>query len=167
MTKTNAQFKIKESPLEMEGHITITKTCSITGKILETQSFKNRIMLGTNTGKNLIMDRLAGDNSYSLNILYGEIGTGSTTPADGDVALATPSVREPKTTAVVASNVATFQFFFPNVDLPNGTYNEFGSFVDGSATIGTGQIFNRALFASPYAKASNEDTTVQLAITII
>ena len=123
-------------------------------------------MLGTNTGKDLILDRLVGTNTFSLNITHAELGTGSTTPADGDTALIAPVTREAKTTASVASNVATFQFFFPSADLPNGTYNEFGTFIDGSASLSTGQIFNRALFGSPYTKATNEDTTVQLDITI-
>ena len=127
---------------------------------------RKRIMLGTNTGKDLILDRLIGDNTYSLNILYAEIGSGTNTPADSDTALQTPASRVAKNTGVVSGNVATFQFFFADGVLANGSYNEFGTFVDGSATIGTGQIFNRALFGSTYVKASGEDTTVQLDITI-
>lgn len=167
MTKNiTHKFGLKEKSVGIEGRITLIKTNSLTGEVIETQSFKNRIMLGTATGKTLILDRLVGTNTYTLNILYGEIGTGTNTPTDGDTALQTPTTRETKTTASVSGNVATFQFFFPSADLPNGTYYEFGSFVDGTATIGTGKIFNRALFASAYTKGTNEDTTVQLDITI-
>lgn len=150
----------------MMGMVTVIKTDSKTGEVLSVIKQKNRIMLGTDTGKSLILQRLIGTNTYSANITHAEIGTGTNTPADSDTALQTPTTREAKTTATISSNVATFQFFFPSADLPNGTYREFGTFIDGTGTIGTGKIFNRALFASAYVKATGEDTTVQLDITI-
>lgn len=146
--------------------VTIIKTDSKTGEVISVTKQKNRIMLGTNTGKSLILNRLGGDNSYTMNILYGEIGSGTNTPADGDTALQTPVARVALVDSVVASNVITLRFFFADGVLANGSYNEFGSWVDGNATIGTGKIFNRALFGSTYVKASGEDTTVQLEITI-
>jgi hypothetical protein len=166
MKKTLNKFVLKEKDFALSGRVTIIKTNSLTGEIIETQSFPNRIMLGTYTGKDQILKRLIGDNTYTLNITHAELGTGSTTPADGNTALGAPVTREAKTTASIASNVATFQFFFPSVDLPNGSYNEFGTFIDGSASLSSGKIFNRALFGSTYTKATNEDTTVQLDITI-
>ncbi len=138
-----------------------------TGKFLRATEFTpNRIMLGTNTGKTLILQRLIGTNTYSLNIKYGEIGTGSTTPADSDVALTTPTVRVALANGSISSNIASLFFFFSDATLANGTYYEFGSFVDGTSTIGTGKIFNHALFTVAYTKATGEDTTVQLDITI-
>jgi hypothetical protein len=165
MHKGNNTISVKGS-MSISGRITVIKTSSITGEVISSQSFPNRVMLGTNTGKSLILQRLIGTNTYSLNISHAEIGTGSTTPADSDTALQTPTTREAKTTGVISSNVATFQFFFPSADLPNGTYYEFGTFVDGTASLSTGKIFNRALFGSAYTKATSEDTTVQLDITL-
>ena len=124
---------------------------------------KNLIMQSPNYGQDIIIQRLCGSNTYSLNILYGEIGTGNTTPTIADTGLTTPAVRaalsfsedEGAATAVV-------QFYMPDLTLPNGTYYEVGTFVDGSATIGSGQIFNHALLGTPYVKISGQDTTVEV-----
>ena len=116
-----------------------------------------------NYGIDLIIQRLIGMNTYSLNILYGEIGTGSTTPTLADTALTTPTNR-----AAVGfqqdygSTDAVFQFFFSNSQLANQTYNEFGTFVDGTSTIGSGQLFNHALLSPAYEKVSGQDTTIQV-----
>lgn len=166
MHKKHSKYSLKEKAVSMTGMVTIIKTDSKTGEVISVMKQKNRIMLGTNTGKSLILNRLGGDNTYSLNITHAEIGSGTNTPADGDTALQTPASRVAVVDAVVASNVLTLRFFFADGVLANGSYNEFGSWIDGTATIGTGKIFNRALFGSTYVKASGEDTTVQLDITI-
>jgi hypothetical protein len=127
----------------------------------------NLIMDSPNYGLDLIIQRLVGTNTYSLNILYGEIGTGSTTPALTDTALTTPTNR-----AAVGfqqdygTTDAILQFFFSDSQLANETYNEFGTFVDGNTTIGTGQLFNHALLSPAYAKSAGTDTTVQVDINI-
>jgi hypothetical protein len=122
----------------------------------------NLVMDSPNYGIDLIIQRLIGLNTYSLNILYGEIGTGSTTPTLGDTALTTPTNR-----AAVGfqqdygSTDAIFQFFFADSQLANETYYEFGTFVDGTSTIGSGQIFNHALLSPAYEKSAGQDTTIQ------
>jgi hypothetical protein len=122
---------------------------------------RNLIMDSAGCGIDLIIQRLVGINTYSLNILFGEIGTGSTAPALTDSGLQTPTNR-----AAVGfqqdygSTDAVFQFFFADSQLANETYNEFGTFVDGTSTIGSGQIFNRAPIS--YEKVTGQDTTVQV-----
>ena len=139
----------------------------IAGKLFATSGWsKNLVVNGTSTGKNLISQRLGGDNTYTMNVKYGEIGTGNTTPADTDAALAIPQVRAGSPTIVVSGGVVTFQFFFSDATLPNNTYKEFGLFVDGNASLGTGQLFARALFDTPYTKTSGTDTTVEYEISI-
>lgn len=119
-------------------------------------------MVGTNTGINLIIRRLLSINTYTLNINWGAIGTNGTAVAASDTQLGTETLR---TTVALASqgalNLASFQFFFPDANLANGTYREFGMFIDGTATANSGQIFNHALFTTPYVKAGGTDTTVQ------
>jgi hypothetical protein len=123
----------------------------------------NLVMDSPNYGIDLIIQRLVGTNTYSLNILYGEIGTGSTTPALTDTGLTTPTNR-----AAVGfqqdygTTDAVFQFFFADSQLANETYNEFGTFVDGTSTIGSGQIFNHALLSPAYVKVAGQDTTIQV-----
>lgn len=163
----NVQSTFKEGS-SLEGKIKIITTDSITHEVLrETEWYGNLVMLGVNTGKALVLARLNGDNTYSLNITHAEIGTGTTPPTIADVALETPVTRSPVATGVVSGNVLTMQFFFSDGNLPNGTYGEFGAFVDGTITLSSGQIFDRVLFGLPFVKGSAEDTTVQLDITII
>ena len=126
----------------------------------------NLIMLGADTGKSLILQRLIGTNTYSLNHTHAYMGTGTTAPSAGNVALQTPVSRAAVASGAMSGNVATLQFFFADASLPNGTYAEFGSFVDGTATVSTGKIFNRALFGVPYVKASGEDSTIEMQVTI-
>jgi hypothetical protein len=127
----------------------------------------NLIMDSPGYGLDIIIQRLVGVNTYSLNILFGEIGTGSTTPALTDTALTTPTNR-----AAVGfqqdygSTDAIVQFFFSDSQLSNTTYNEFGTFIDGTSTIGSGQLFNHALLSPGYAKVAGQDTTVQVDIAI-
>jgi hypothetical protein len=128
---------------------------------------KNLVMQSPNYGKDIIIQRLVGINTYSLNILFGEIGTGNTTPAITDTGLTTPTNR-----ASVGfqqdfgTTDAIVQFFFSDSQLANTTYYEFGCFIDGSSTIGSGQLFNHALFATSYTKVAGQDTTVECDFSI-
>lgn len=128
----------------------------------ETPWQKNLIMLGTNTGKTLILQRLAGINTYSLNITHLDIGTGTTSPAVTDTALTTAVARASTPVATIVGNTLSLQFFLTDAELANGSYKEIGTFVDGSAGLGTGKIFNHALFGVTYVKATGEDTTIQV-----
>jgi hypothetical protein len=127
----------------------------------------NLIMDSPNYGIDLIIQRLVGVNAYSLNVNFGEIGTGATTPALSDTGLTTPTNR-----AAVGfqqdfgQTDAIFQFFFSDSQLANQTYKEFGIFIDGTTSIGSGQIFNHALLSPVYEKAMGTDTTVQVDINV-
>ncbi len=114
--------------------------------------------------------------AYTDNLADGSLGAnvptattaGATAPANTDTKLQTASLRANVTNQIIANNVLTVQFFFPDASLPNGTYSEFGTFVDGAAGVDTGQLFNRVLFGAPawYIKNAGEDTTVEVQFTI-
>jgi hypothetical protein len=153
--------------LGLKGRYQIIKTCSLTGKVLYDSGWQdNLIMLGTNTGRDLILDKLNGDNTYTSNITYLDIGTSSTAPAVSDTNLVAGVARTDKASGVVSGNMVTFGFFFASANLANGTYREVATFVDGTSSLGTGQIFSRALFASNYVKGTNEDTTINWQYTL-
>lgn len=158
--------KIPEG-IKIVGTIKIRAYKAGTKELIQEIVQKNLIMQGTSTGKDLIVQRLIGTNTYSLNVNYGAIGTGTTAPAVSDTQLQTEVAR-----AIIAlgqdigNAQATLQFFFADANLANGTYREFGTFVDGTASANSGKIFNRALFTSPYTKASGTDTTVQVDISL-
>lgn len=131
------------------------------GKVEVTQ--KNLVVDSPSYGLDLIIQRLVGTNTYSLNITHGEIGTGSTTPQSTDTGLQAGVARVSTTySADNANTTAVLQFFFTDATLPNETYYEFGTFVDGNSSLGTGQLFNHALFTTPYTKVSGQDTTVEV-----
>ncbi len=151
----------------MSGKVRITTYKAGTKEVIrQTPWFKNLLVSSNGYGRNLIAQRLAGTNTYSLNVTHGEMGTGAVAPQNGDIALAIPTVRGVMTTATVANNIAQLQFFFSDATLPNGTYYEFGSFIDGTGTIGTGRMLNHVLFGTPYLKNIGEDTTIEVDLTI-
>ncbi len=129
---------------------------------------KNLVVNSSNRGKNLIAQRLASQNTYTLNINYGEIGTGTNAPAIGDTGLQTAVARALMSSATIGGglNVILLRFFFSDTVLANGTYREFGTFIDGTATLGSGQLFNRALFTTAYVKAAGEDSTFEVEFTV-
>lgn len=150
---------------EIHGHVKI-ETYKEGKKIRETDWQENLIMLGTNTGISLLLQRLVGTNTYTANITHADIGTGTTAPAITDTILGVASARAVRGLGSVSGNDADLSFFFPDALLPNDTYTEFGTFVDGTISVDTGQIFNRILFSSPYVKSSGEDTTIRVKFTI-
>ena len=102
-----------------------------------------------------------------LGIGWGEIGTGTTTPMNTDTALTTPTNRTLISYAAdLGFTEAQLQFFFADGALANGTYTEFGTFIGGGVGLGTGNMWNHALFATPYSKSAGTDTTLELDITL-
>ena len=127
----------------------------------------NLIMDSSGYGLDIIIQRLVGINTYSLNINYAELGTGSTAPTLLDTGLTAPTNR-----AAVGfqqdygQTDAILQFFFADSQLANTTYPECGTFVDGTSTIGTGQIFNHALLSPTFTKTAGTDATLQADFTL-
>jgi hypothetical protein len=128
---------------------------------------KNLIVSSFNFGFDILVQFLisgfTGSFAFPLGIAWGEIGTGSTAPAAGDIALTTPTNRATIAYAAdSAFSTAVVQFFFPDAILANATYQEFGTFIGGTSTIGTGNLFNHALFSTPYSKSAGVDTTCEV-----
>jgi hypothetical protein len=132
---------------------------------------ENLIVDSSNYGSDILVQYLisgyTGTFNFPLGIAWGEIGTGNTTPAAGDTALTTPTNRAAVSYAAdFGFNAAQLQFFFPDAVLANETYYECGSFIGGDSTIGSGNMFNHALFASGYSKSAGVDTTLEIDIAI-
>ncbi|HEY3742456.1 MAG TPA: hypothetical protein VGL53_21555 [Bryobacteraceae bacterium] len=131
----------------------------------------NLIVDSSNYGIDILVQYLIsayiGSLNFPLGIAWGEIGTGSTTPANTDTALTTPTNRAPISYAFDNGfNTASVQFFFPDSALANGTYTECGSFIGGDSSIGSGNMFNHALFSSGYSKSAGVDTTLEIDVSI-
>ena len=164
---------INEGP-KVQGVVTIIGTDAVTGEELSRIVSKNMVMDGSFTGLDLIIQWLIGQmasgqgaENYRNGVNYGEIGTGNTAPALSDTGLGAGVARTiPTLQQDFGLTQAILQFFFSDSTLPNDTYKEFGTFVNGSGTLGTGKIFNRVVFGSPYVKASGQDTTIQVTFTV-
>jgi len=131
----------------------------------------NIVVQSASRGMDLLVQWLvSGLNSslaYPVGPQWGEIGTGTATPSTTDTALATPVARAQLSYASdISFNEAQLQFFFADGQLADGIYHEFGTFVSTSSVVGDGQLFNRALFSSPYSKTSGNDTTVEVDFTL-
>lgn len=151
----------------LRGRVRLTTYRAGTKEILRQTAWKpNLIMLGTDTGKTLILQHLNGSQGTPLYLEYAEIGFGSGTPVITDTVLGSPQSRVLWSNGTIAANVLTLQYFFADGVTPNGTYNEFGTFMAGTSTVSTGRLFNRILFGSAYVKTSGEDTTVEVELTI-
>lgn len=146
------------------GRLDFARELLADGKIEVEQ--KNLIVDSSNYGLDILVQYLLssynGSNPFPLGIAWGELGTGATAPTLGDTALTTPTNRAPVAYAVDSGfNTAQIQFFFPDAILANEDYYECGTFIGGSSTIGSGNMFNHALFATPYSKSAGVDTTLE------
>jgi hypothetical protein len=96
-------------------------------------------------GRNVLARLLVGDVTYSGQINYGALGTSSTTPNNSDTQLGTEVYRKLYASHTTdGNNVVYIDFFYAATDT-NGTYNEFGNFIDGTASANTGRLFSHIL----------------------
>lgn len=151
------------------GKLNLARELLADGKIEVEQ--KNLIVDSSNYGIDILVQYLLsaynGSFNFPLGIGWGELGTGNTSPTAGDIALTAPTNRAPVSYAADSGfNTAQLQFFFPDAILANETYYECGSFIGGSSLIGSGNMFNHALFSSPYVKSAGIDTTLEIDISI-
>jgi hypothetical protein len=126
----------------------------------------NIVVSSADYGRNLILQKLTGDDTYTLHITHFEVGDGATPVTAADTAMESGKARQPLTSSVIDNDEATLNFFFSDAQLPNDDYTEAGTFVDGTASLGTGKLFNHALFGSTYTKATGEDSTFVVVFTL-
>lgn len=119
------------------------------------KTFKNQVV---SVGRQCFAGRLVGETTYTGIINYGALGTGSTAISDSDTVLDTEVKRKAVATRSRTGTSVTVRFFFTKSDT-NGTYEEFGTFIDGSASADSGQLFNRVLTGG-WTKSSSETLTV-------
>lgn len=133
--------------------------------VAESDWEENQIVASAERGIYLLLDRLGGDNTYSTNITHGDIGTNDTTPTESDTDLGNAVHRAQVALTSRSGKQLTLRFFFPDQTTNNNTYNEFGMYVDGDATISTGRIFNHVLFSEPIVKQDGESHTIVCRVT--
>lgn len=95
-----------------------------------------------NAGLEAICKRLASDNTYSGNIDYCALGTGTpVTPSTSDTTLDTEDYRNAVASGAGSENVAYITAYYTESEV-TGTFYEFGNFIDGSAAADSGQLWS-------------------------
>ena len=120
----------------------------------------------TTAGRTAIAKALSG-NAASLaeiQVNYGALGTGSTTPAIGDTTLVTESYRAAISSISYADNVFYGTMFYGLTDV-SGTFEEHGLFINGTASADTGTLLCRYLL-NGLVKSTSQTLTIETAITL-
>lgn len=115
-------------------------------------------------GRSVLCQRLANTTTYTGIINYGALGSSATAVANGDTQLGTEVFRKVTASTSYSTNNAFIDFFYSKSDT-NGTYQEFGTFIDGTGSANTGQLFTHALTGG-WTKSSSESMTVSAQYTI-
>lgn len=115
-------------------------------------------------GRSVFAQILANDTTFTGIINYGALGTSTTAVLNADTTLGTEVFRKVTASVSDTTNQAFIDFFYSKSDT-NGTYEEFGTFIDGTATIDTGQMFTHALTGG-WVKSASESLTVAVTYTI-
>lgn len=114
-------------------------------------------------GRSVLAQRLANTTTYTGTINYGALGSSATAVANADTQLGTEVFRKVVASASYTTNTAFIDFFYSKADT-NGTYNEFGTFIDGTGTVNSGQMFTHALTGG-WIKSASESMTISCQYT--
>lgn len=90
-------------------------------------------------------------------INYQELGTGTSTPANGDTGLQTPAggtTRKLISSGSYSSNVMTITSFWAAGEA-TGTWREFGTFINGTGTTNSGVLFSRVAINIPISASQS------------
>ena len=133
------------------------------GNIIKEQTVSNLVVT---VGKEVFARLLAGDTTYSGEINYLAVGTGLSSPNISDTTLETEidRVGPQAPTPTRSSTEVTYEFFF-SASEAIGTLKEVGAFIDGTATVDTGQLFDRAQI--DIEKTSLNSLTIQLVVEVV
>ena len=105
--------------------------------------FKTNII--PTVGRSVLARRLAGNTTYTGEIDYGALGSGTTAFTNASTQLNTEVYRKQAASQAYDNNIAYIDWFIAAGDVANQTFNEFGAFIDGTGTANSGQAFSLLL----------------------
>jgi len=118
-------------------------------KDLKTGKIVKRIDYHTNltpySGLSVFTGRLAGITTYTGIINYFALGSGNTAFSTASVKLNTEVFRKLISSASSGDNLAYIDLFIDASDVADQTFKEIGAFIDGSASVDSGQAFSLAV----------------------
>ena len=109
------------------------------GKLKKVDKIKNIVCYN---GLEAVMKRLASINTYTCNLNYCALGTGTpVTVSVNDTKLNTEAYRNATASGTGADNICYVTAYYTETEC-NGTYYEFGNFADGTGAADSGQIWS-------------------------
>jgi len=153
------KLKIKDG-LKFKGKFVLTLR-DLDGNVVEKQIVDNLVV---NVGKYVFARQINGEFTYTGAINYLAVGTGTASPAATDTKLVTEVGRVIPLSQSRTNAVITFEFYFSPTEAI-GNLKEVGAFIDGTAVIDTGQLFDRANI--DVTKTSLNSLTVELVVTVV
>lgn len=107
---------------------------------------------------------LNGEVVSASAISYGALGSDNTAVNSADTTLGNEVARKLFSRRVRTNAQIVFDFFYSQADT-DGTYEEFGMFIGGTATLDSGTLFNHALTGG-WSKTDTEAMTVSVTIDV-
>lgn len=94
-------------------------------------------------GRNVWARRLAGDTTYTGEVDWGALGTGASPSfTNASTQLNNEVFRLQADSQAFDDNIAYVDWFIEAADVANGTYTEWGAFIDGTGSANTGRAWS-------------------------
>lgn len=122
------------------GNNVMLKRLQEAGIINNIQYAKNLI---PTTGRNVLARLLAGDNTYTGEVDYGALGDAvSPSFTNASTLLGNEVYRSQADSQAYDDNIAYIDWFIASGDVADGTYTEFGAFIDGTGSADSGRAWS-------------------------
>lgn len=131
------------------------------GVVLGYLEYRNIIVT---RGRSVLAERLAGGVTYTGEINYGALGDDATAPTNADIKLGNEVYRKVAASQVFDNNIAYIDFFYAAGDT-DGTYEEFGNFIDGAVGADSGRLWSH-IATGGWVKSNTESLFVSCQYTI-
>ena len=115
-------------------------------------------------GRQAILNRIAGITTYTGTVNYGALGSASSAFNSASTQLGTEVFRKLSVGGAISSSTAYVDWYFASTDVPDGTYNEFGAFIDGTGSANSGQAIS-LVTTGGWVKAGALFVILQLTLT--
>lgn len=161
ITKQNPPELWNSFPIEV--NVLLIGSDPKTGKELSRQAVHNLVVT---SGKVLVARMLMEDTGFDTGITYCDVGTNNTAVTLADTNLNTGTKRNAITSTIRTANVVQFRTFFAAADI-TAYLKEIGLFghSTATATLGTGEMFNRAIIDFDNG-AGTKDLTMVVQVTV-
>ena len=123
----------------------------------------------TRNGREVLARILSGDNTYTGEIKYCELGSADTASTTGDTALGDYKYRKQVSSKAYSTYTTYVSTFFTAAET-TGTYKEIGHYIDGTAAENSGVLFSRIADPEtaelPITKTATSSLTIDYSVSL-